>query len=376
MKAAKLTGKKTKGRLCASTVERLLHQRCRGMWSDSDDDLVDKTRTSENTPGAGNAERMQQDVPEVSAGDISPPASWGLPKPGKKKLSYAGNEAPHRADSMHPTAVPYSGGLLDRPRRQQHASIRRIAEEQEEVPNAAVRKLKQQRASSKRQEKELRRWSTTRCRALRLPTAAGPPADEQRAAEGLPGGDVGKASKSLQFLKEFGGSNSVVMGEGDLDEAFKIEEKSRIDGVETELKDAKDAQRVFDETVHEIRNMVYPHLDRFQRRQFVTAAFRALGVGVVKTQRMPLPELRSRRKATAAALKARRADAKALGVRSHIDAQGSVQQAARNRLKLLAQKKKRKHLRDTFKHAGKCSGSKLASNLRRNNARHRRETAQ
>lgn len=80
-----------------------------------------------------------------------------------------------------------------------------------------------------------------------------------------------------------------------------------------------------------------------------------------KTQKMPLPELQSRKKATAAALKARREEAKALGVSSHIDAQGSVQQAARNRSKLASQKQRRKHLRDTFKHAGKYSDKRMRS---------------
>lgn len=220
------------------------------MWSDTDDDLVNKTLSCEDSSGAGNADWMQQDLQKVSAGDTFSVPSLGLPKPGKKRRSYAGKEAQR---STQPTTGPYPDGFLDKGKGQQHKSIK-IVEEQEEVP---THKLKQQRASFKRQGKGLRRWSSTRCRAFSLPAAAGPPANEQlehRAAGGLPGGDVRKASKSLQFLKEFGGFNSVVVSEGDLDENFKIE-KPRIDSVERELKGVKDAQLMFDETVHEIRNM-------------------------------------------------------------------------------------------------------------------------
>lgn len=76
-----------------------------------------------------------------------------------------------------------------------------------------------------------------------------------------------------------------------------------------------------------------------------------------KTQKMPLPELLARKKATAAVIEARQAEEKALGVRSHIDTQGSIQHASRNRSKLMAMKARRKHLRDLFKHAGKLGSS-------------------
>ncbi|KAF7458923.1 Dynactin subunit 5 [Cryptosporidium felis] len=63
-------------------------------------------------------------------------------------------------------------------------------------------------------------------------------------------------------------------------------------------KPKSEQKSLFNETVREIRKLVYPHLDKFQRQQYDNARAKVLGIKQKKSQKMPLPELLSRQKAT------------------------------------------------------------------------------
>ncbi|KAK9172765.1 hypothetical protein CmeUKMEL1_15955 [Cryptosporidium meleagridis] len=75
---------------------------------------------------------------------------------------------------------------------------------------------------------------------------------------------------------------------------------------------------LFNETVREIRKMVYPHLDKFQRQQYDNARAKVLGIKQKKSQKMPLPELISRQKATKRHIDKRKQLEEELDVKLHI----------------------------------------------------------
>ncbi|OII75543.1 uncharacterized protein cubi_02064 [Cryptosporidium ubiquitum] len=75
---------------------------------------------------------------------------------------------------------------------------------------------------------------------------------------------------------------------------------------------------LFNETVREIRKLVYPHLDKFQRQQYDNARAKVLGIKQKKSQKMPLPELLSRQKATKRHIDKRKQLEEELNVKLHI----------------------------------------------------------
>ncbi|TRY51611.1 Uncharacterized protein CTYZ_00003561 [Cryptosporidium tyzzeri] len=75
---------------------------------------------------------------------------------------------------------------------------------------------------------------------------------------------------------------------------------------------------LFNETVREIRKLVYPHLDKFQRQQYDNARAKVLGIKQKKSQKMPLPELISRQKATKRHIDKRKQLEEELDVKLHI----------------------------------------------------------
>lgn len=75
---------------------------------------------------------------------------------------------------------------------------------------------------------------------------------------------------------------------------------------------------LFNETVREIRKLVYPHLDKFQRQQYDSARAKVLGIKQKKSQKMPLPELLSRQKATKRHIDKRRQLEEELEVKLHV----------------------------------------------------------
>ncbi|KAJ1604684.1 hypothetical protein OJ253_3531 [Cryptosporidium canis] len=75
---------------------------------------------------------------------------------------------------------------------------------------------------------------------------------------------------------------------------------------------------LFNETVREIRNLVYPHLDKFQRQQYDSARAKVLGIKQKKSQKMPLPELLSRQKATKRHIDKRKQLEEELEVKLHL----------------------------------------------------------
>ncbi|KAH8583643.1 uncharacterized protein ELE39_003351 [Cryptosporidium sp. chipmunk genotype I] len=75
---------------------------------------------------------------------------------------------------------------------------------------------------------------------------------------------------------------------------------------------------LFNETVREIRKLVYPHLDKFQRQQYDNTRAKVLGIKQKKSQKMPLPELISRQKATKRHIDKRKQLEEELNVKLHI----------------------------------------------------------
>ncbi|KAL8272925.1 hypothetical protein Esti_003156 [Eimeria stiedai] len=339
--------------LTSEEAYKLLEQRCRGMWSDSDDEETAKeaqqiSAAAQSNQEAASHSECSEDGKGSSSTCFFPDSSKAARK--KRKGISTTTESCTFADPPPP------GNLVAEP------GLRAVAQTEHTGGETAafdvcVRGKHQQPKTSRQQAKGVNRWSAMRSRAApsyKFEPAASNVGTESSAPPPLPA--AGSASRSLKLLKELSGIASSSEGRSDDISIAGTAQGKAHEGRPDQSRE--DSQKIFDETVHEIRNLVYPHLDRLQRRQFVTTALRALGFAPSKTQKMPLRELLARKKAAAAAVKARQAEEKLMGVRSHIDDKGSVQQAARSRKRLVAQKQRRKHLRDTFKDAGKYTGKR------------------
>ncbi|CBZ51003.1 conserved hypothetical protein [Neospora caninum Liverpool] len=145
------------------------------------------------------------------------------------------------------------------------------------------------------------------------------------------------AKKSGRSRAGQGASNAVSAAEA----ARRKEEEER-----------RKEKEMFDETVRDIRKLVYPHLGTFQRRQYVSTALRALGAKQLKEQRRPLPELLSRQAKTKANIAKRLEEEKHLGVSTHLDKRGNLQTGERYKKKQRDQKRGRQDLRNTLSAAG------------------------
>ncbi|KAH8739607.1 hypothetical protein FG386_001164 [Cryptosporidium ryanae] len=77
-------------------------------------------------------------------------------------------------------------------------------------------------------------------------------------------------------------------------------------------------RNLFNETVREIRKLVYPHLDKFQRQQYEDMRAKVLGIKQKKSQKMPLPELLSRQKATKRHIENRKKLEQELNIKLHV----------------------------------------------------------
>ncbi|PFH32217.1 hypothetical protein BESB_021580 [Besnoitia besnoiti] len=119
------------------------------------------------------------------------------------------------------------------------------------------------------------------------------------------------------------------------------------------------ARTMFDETVRDIRKLVYPHLGTFQRRQYFSAALRALGAKKLKGQRMPLPELRSRQARTKENIAKRLEEERHLGVSTHLDRRGYLQAAERHKKHQREQKRSRQHVRSALGSAGRLDKQQM-----------------
>ncbi|KEP60158.1 UNVERIFIED_CONTAM: hypothetical protein HHA_288270 [Hammondia hammondi] len=126
-----------------------------------------------------------------------------------------------------------------------------------------------------------------------------------------------------------------------------------VDRRKREEQERKREKEMFDETVRDIRKLVYPHLGTFQRRQYVSAALRALGAKQLKGQKRLLPELRSRQAKTKANIAKRLEEEKHLGVSTHLDKRGNLQSGERYKKKQRDQKRGRQDLRNALGSAGR-----------------------
>ncbi|XP_026193848.1 uncharacterized protein LOC34622584 [Cyclospora cayetanensis] len=331
-------------------VEDLLRQHCAGMWSDSEEDTKASCTSLPVHVRDDHEDAVNQDETDESNSTRLPFPS----QPQKRKGIDVGN--PRKLTAAAATSA--SPEDVTRPELQRRKHQGANADNANVKPFCCDREREQQgfRADIRpleRQVKGREEWVSMRKGSLARSRAA------KRAENSVPAhivcAEQGGAShsRSLHLLRKLGGLSPSGESKEATDTARGMDSKGHSNGPGRDKELQAELQKEFDATVHDIRNLVYPHLGRFQRRQFVAASLRALGIAPNKTQKMPLPELRSRKKATTAALRARWAEAKVLGVRSHIDDQGSLQQASRNRSKLSAQVTRRKHLREIFKHAGK-----------------------
>ncbi|KAL8450642.1 hypothetical protein Emag_003125 [Eimeria magna] len=347
--------KKRSRSLTSQEAYELLEQHCRGMWSDGDDQ--EPAEKAEHIPEARHSDPETASHCECSKNGKGSDFNCSLRDSSKaarnkrREISMTKEScAPANSRSAENVVVEDSLHVV---RRTEHTGGAPAAGD---VCGQGINQKR--KTQSRRQAKGVRRWSAMRSRAA--PSSIFEVAASNERAE-LPAAHplslAGSPSNSLKFLEELSGLASSSQGRSS-DFPLKADAQGKANERNPDRSVEDNSQRIFDETVREIRNMVYPHLDRVQRRQFVTTALRALGFASTKTQKMPLPELLARKRAEAAAVKARQAEEKLFGVRSHIDDKGSVQQAARSRAKLNAQKQRRKHLRDTFKHAGKYTGKR------------------
>ncbi|KAL7066994.1 hypothetical protein ACR3K2_25560 [Cryptosporidium serpentis] len=105
-----------------------------------------------------------------------------------------------------------------------------------------------------------------------------------------------------------------------------------------------DMKNIFNETIRDIRKLVYPHLGKFQRQQYEDIQAKALGFRTRKSQKMPLPELLARKKATKKHIEARKALENELNVSLIIGESANIMEAERlNKLERREKRNKRKY---------------------------------
>ncbi|OEH78583.1 hypothetical protein cyc_06416 [Cyclospora cayetanensis] len=263
-------------------VEDLLRQHCAGMWSDSEEDTKASCTSLPVHVRDDHEDAVNQDETDESNSTRLPFPS----QPQKRKGIDVGN--PRKLTAAAATSA--SPEDVTRPELQRRKHQGANADNANVKPFCCDREREQQgfRADIRpleRQVKGREEWGGA------------------------------SHSRSLHLLRKLGGLSPSGESKEATDTARGMDSKGHSNGPGRDKELQAELQKEFDATVHDIRNLVYPHLGRFQRRQFVAASLRALGIAPNKTQKMPLPELRSRKKATTAALRARWAEAKVLGVR-------------------------------------------------------------
>lgn len=250
-------GKTSNGVLTPEVAEELLRQHCRGMWSDSDEDASGNTKPGRGGVEADNEEEPRQDESESCSSNIRFLPS-GHPSKKQKKRRNLGSDG-----ASNPELEPsVASSCYDRGKKMQeqnqHESVTLAAEMEETFRRHQLRqqRLQGETAQSKRQAKGLRKWSSMQPRASRSGAAApSPPSGETTADPGYTPQEARRTSRSLQLLKELGGLASTSPVTEGHSGASDQRGKRRTNGHEQELKETRDARKVFDETVNQIRNM-------------------------------------------------------------------------------------------------------------------------
>lgn len=205
--------RKSKGLLSAGEAEELLRQRCRGIWSDSDEDLASRTILAPEVSQTGDAHVNTS----KSAGDTNTFSKCPLIKhggKGRKSMSDGPhNEAPEKSDE--PAARSTSRSCHNSPQAQHHGGFETGAQGNTEEHY----------------------WERQR---LQTRNTGGAPQSSSC------------TSKSLQRLKELGGFATLCPSKKEIG---KGESRGRKITDKESAQQAKDAQKVFDETVQKIRNM-------------------------------------------------------------------------------------------------------------------------
>ncbi|KAL8442453.1 hypothetical protein Emed_007260 [Eimeria media] len=287
--------------LTSEETYKLLEQHCRGMWSDSDDEEEEKKAGKEtehnseerqpNSETTSPSECLKND--EARASTPSLPASSKTAKTAKNKRrdisrTIEGSCAAADSGSAGSVVVAEEEGL-DVVGRTEHSGGGAL------VADAACGQEENQKRKmpSKRQAKGLRRWTATRSRTSSIPSKSHPSVSDERnePSASNPLSPACSASHSLKFLKEFSGlsPSSLASQDRSTDVSLKTAQQGKTNEKKTDRSNEDNGQKLFDETVREIRNLAS-----------------------TKTQKMPLPELLARKKAEAAAVKARQAEEKLL----------------------------------------------------------------
>eukprot|EP00920_Eleutheroschizon_duboscqi_P009185 GHVT01020997.1.p2 GENE.GHVT01020997.1~~GHVT01020997.1.p2 ORF type:complete len:338 (+),score=24.08 GHVT01020997.1:2654-3667(+) len=77
----------------------------------------------------------------------------------------------------------------------------------------------------------------------------------------------------------------------------------------------KEDRHIFNATVRDIRKVVFPHMDKFEQKQYEATRLKALGMKLDKRRKMPFNELMQRRKASARMVEKQKQTETELGIK-------------------------------------------------------------
>jgi len=115
----------------------------------------------------------------------------------------------------------------------------------------------------------------------------------------------------------------------------KVDHPKKITATEIQIKkEDEKKKKFFNQTIKEIRKLVYPHLDKIKQKQFDCLKMKALGAKDEKGQKMPYFELVARKKATQRHIEKRMKLETELGVSLNVGKKGSYFEANKQKKKL------------------------------------------
>lgn len=263
VKKKKTNRNENKDKKCLSReeAEELLRQHCRGVWGDSDEEDVKDSRAPQQKDEK-KTESQEAVAEETSVTDSRadhPVIRTEVLKTQQKKQKGRATANAHSKEATGSSPPPSDPGGFHKA--QGAASIGAIIrhndmnyhQPNQQQPREQKENKQKKNKTSKRQAKGLRKWSSMRSHKIRVSTSEARPSDEQT-PDARPASRVGP--RSLQILKEIGGStSSCVIDRRGPDEAPEQIRKARENKNTQEMKEEQYAEKVFDETVHEIRNM-------------------------------------------------------------------------------------------------------------------------
>lgn len=244
-------------------VDDLLRQHCHGMWGDSDDDQQDEKKSSQSSSrkcaikeqsSGGGSGRKTVHRPIAQA---SPTCGVTDESPTQKRQKVRASEALSSAQETRYLHLKSSDTPTQRHSMAVHANVA-AARVLPPTPwqSSEKRRSHQRESKSKRQAKDIRKWSNMRACALRPILKSAPAGGQCPTKISCATAENGEVSRSLRtrnglrdlsFVVDPEGANFVPLAA----QAEKRDDKHRKDQAEP----AKDAKKEFDKTVQDIRNM-------------------------------------------------------------------------------------------------------------------------